>query len=395
MRLLRGPRARQSHIVNKQVTGLTLTPSHSAAPPAGFSLLHESDAATLDSAVKVSTDVPDSLWRQLTSADPEALPYQAPEWIAAACDAANLVNVSRCYLAADGSRHVLPLVRPANLPRLTSSLSSMPPAWGMGGLISEAPPSVELVRTVMHDLQQLGYLSVNIRPNPRHAAIWAAARPQGYTARSRRAHVLDLRGGFDHVWAQRFNARTRNNISKAERSGVEVEFDTTGRLLPAFYELFEYSLLRWADAQNEPHWLARWRGHQRDPLSKLQTIAAHMGSMCRIGLARIEGRPAAAIMVLEGRNANYSRAVMNQDLVRNLGVNELLHRHAISHAIDSGCSFYHMGESGQSESLARFKEKLGAEPIDYAEYYCERWPVSRVDNAARTAVKRLIGFKDA
>lgn len=382
-------------MLNKEITALTVSRAPTAAPPAGLTAIHPGEAADQRASVKVSAVVPDSLWQSLMQADPEALPYQSPEWISAACAAANFINVSRSYRAADGARFVLPLVRSAHRPRALASISSMPPAWGMGGLIGETQPTVDLVRAVFADLKLLGFQSVHIRPNPRHAEIWAAARPADFAARPRRAHVLDLRQGLDHIWTKRFSSRTRTNINKAERSGVEIEFDTTGRLLPAFYDLFEYSLVRWANAQNEPHWLARWRGHRRDPLDKLTSIARHMGGMCRIGVARINGQPAAAIMVLEGRNANYSKAVMNQDLVRNLGVNELLHHHAITHATESGCNFYHMGESGQSESLSRFKEKLGAEPMEYAEYVQERWPVSRLDHLARSTVKRLIGFRDA
>jgi hypothetical protein len=54
-----------------------------------------------------------------------------------------------------------------------------------------------------------------------------------------------------------------------------------------------------------------------------------------------------------------------------------------------------MGESGRSVTLARFKEKLGAQPVDYAEYRFERLPISRADGLIRSAVKRVVGFRDA
>ncbi len=327
-------------------------------------------------------------------ADPEALPYQSPQWIEAACAATGSANVSRTYTSPDGKEHVLPLLLKRRFLKAFSSASSMPSAWGMGGLIGNAPATTELVRAVFDDLRQLGLQSISIRPNPRQAEIWAEARPASFAAKCRRAHVLDLRQGFEHVWLHEFDGRTRNHVRKAERRGVTTEFDTSGKLLPIFYALFDKSLERWAEAQNEPVWLARWRGHRRDPLEKLQTIARHMGKMCRIGVAYLEGEPAAAMMVLEAGNANYSRAVMDQALVRNLGINELLQSQAIQHAAETGCNFYHMGESGNSETLSRFKEKFGAKPVKYAEYRFERLPVSRIDQMARTAVKRLIGFRD-
>jgi hypothetical protein len=54
-----------------------------------------------------------------------------------------------------------------------------------------------------------------------------------------------------------------------------------------------------------------------------------------------------------------------------------------------------MGESGTSASLARYKEHFLAQPVPYAEYRFERVPLTRADVAARSLVKRAIGFKDA
>ena len=42
-----------------------------------------------------------------------------------------------------------------------------------------------------------------------------------------------------------------------------------------------------------------------------------------------------------------------------------------------------------------FKERWGAVGHPYHEVRIERLPVTRVDAAARGAVKRLIGFRDA
>ena len=55
---------------------------------------------------------------------------------------------------------------------------------------------------------------------------------------------------------------------------------------------------------------------------------------------------------------------------------------------------FHMGESGESESLARYKEKFGARPIPYAEHRIEHLPATSIATSARTVVKRAIGFRD-
>ena len=53
-----------------------------------------------------------------------------------------------------------------------------------------------------------------------------------------------------------------------------------------------------------------------------------------------------------------------------------------------------MGESGASDSLARFKSSFGAEAYPYASYYVERFPITDLERNLKGIVKRLIGFKD-
>lgn len=343
------------------------------------------------SIVSVATPAPRQIWQDLMERDPDALPYQSPAWTDAACAAGRFVDISRLYETADGRQFVLPLLAPCGVANFLGVAASMPPAWGIGGLVGSSPPSVEVVGAVLDDLRGAGFLSVRIRPNPLHAAVWRASLPG--LAVPRRAHVLDLEGGFKTVWEKRFTSRLRGSIRKAEHN-VEVEFDATGRLVPQFYALLQKSFRRWARMQHEPEALALWRARRRDPYSKFEVIAARMGAACQIGLASLGGSPVASIIVLRGRNANYIRGAMDADLIGNSGANDLLHKLAIEDAARSGHRYYHMGETAQSASLSQFKEKFGAIAYDYAEYRLERIPLTQIDHAARTAVKRLLGFRD-
>ena len=350
-------------------------------------------AASADAArcVCVTTPAPRDVWKNLIAQDADALPYQSPEWTDSACATGQFVDVSRLYEMADGRQFVLPLLARAGLPSWLNVAGSMPPSWGIGGPIGSAPLTPPVIAAMLNDLRSAGFLAVHIRPNPLHASVWQSA-PFG-TVMPRRAHVLDLAGGFDAVWEQRFDGRQRRVIRKAEKI-VDVEFDTTGRLLPQFYALLEKSWLRWAAAQHEPEALALWRARRRDPYARFESMAATMGDNWQIGLASIGGQPVASIIVLRGRNTNYSRGAMDVERIGNSGANDLLQKLAIEQSANAGHRYYHMGESGNSASLSQFKQKFGAVPYDYAEYRIERLPLTRVDKLARTAVKRLIGFKD-
>jgi hypothetical protein len=252
------------------------------------------------------------------------------------------------------------------------------------------------VELVLDDLGRQRAVRTSIRINPLHADRWArAAANSEITLRPRSAYVLDLGGGADVVWESRLTSKARGGLRRARKLGVEVERDTTGALLPVFYELLLQSFGRWAAQQHEPLWMARMRGHRRDPLRKFEFIASRIGRAFRLYIARHEGRPAAAVLLLIGANAHWTRGAMDTSVVGSTKANELLMWSAIEDACREGCSTFHMGETAPGSSLATYKEKYGAVPVAYAEYVLERLPITRMDAALRGVVKRVIGFNDA
>jgi hypothetical protein len=339
---------------------------------------------------QVISPAPRQAWAELLAADPQALVSQTPAWLDCVCSVTGARDASRLYDFGGGRTLLLPLVR---LRRRPGTYASFPPAWGFGGLVGYDPTACE-VRAVLSDLRDHCGLSVRVRPNPLQHAVWDAAKPFGVAALERRAHAIDLSEGFDHVWSHGFSGRARNHVRRAEKAGVTVEVDSTGRLVPVFYDLFERSVERWASKQNEPLALARLRARRRDPLPKLRRMVEDLDGAARLSVAYAGDRPAAAILVLQGANAQYTRGAMDIEIAGPTRANYLLHRVAIEDACRSGCATYQMGETGDSRSLAQFKEALGARPYPYAEYLHERLPLSAVDGGARRAAKRILGFRD-
>src|SRR4051812_45678660 len=337
---------------------------------------------------------PRKAWDELVHADRDVVVTQTPAWTDCLCSVTGARDVSRLYDFGDGRRLVLPLVRPSRRPAPLAVDSSFPNAWGFGGLIGPEP-RVDEVQAVLADLRTSGVASVRVRPNPLHHETWSAARPDGVIAVRRRAHAIDLSGGFEEVWKRGFSSRARNHVRRAERSGLTVELDTDGRLVGAFHELFMRSVERWASRQNEARALAVWRARRRDPFEKLQRLLGDLGGASRLWVASVDGRPAAAILVLQGENAHYTRGAMDVELAGPRRANYLLHRLAIEDACNAGCRTYHMGETGGSSSLAQFKEALGARPHEYAEYVAEKLPLTSIDRGLRTAAKRVMRFRDA
>jgi lipid II:glycine glycyltransferase (peptidoglycan interpeptide bridge formation enzyme) len=345
----------------------------------------------------VTSPAPRAAWRELLAADPRALAFQSPDWLDAMRAAGGYEDASRLYETPGGSRILLPLARRRlTFPDRLAPQGSFPNAWGMGGVLADGPIDQTDLARVARDLAALRSLRTSVRPNPLQADLWAAATEGlGVIALTRRAHVLDLRGGPDEVWKKRFASSARNKIRKGERSGLEVECGSSERLVEAFHQLLERSVERWAKAQNEPLALARLRARRRDPLAKFKAIARALGDSLRVWVAFREGVAVAASIVLLEADASYTRGAMDKELAGPVAANDLLQWHAIREACAAGCGRYHMGESGQSRDLAKFKEKLGAEAVDYAEYRFERLPLTRIDAAARGLAKRALRFRDA
>jgi hypothetical protein len=337
---------------------------------------------------------PRDTWESLLASYPNALVSHTPAWTDFVCAAGGYEDASRLYELSGGRRLILPMVRRRHLPDRLADEASFPSAWGIGGVV--APGGVRLADAVavFTDLAGRSALRTSLRPNPLDAEAWGAAAPPLATVVPRLAHVLSLDGGFGKVWKERFRGTARTAVRKAERSGLTVQRDTSGTLVPLVYALFERSLHRWAERQHEPQGLTRWRAHRRDPPRKLELMARALGEACRIWLAWSDGRPAAALVVLQGENAHYTRGMMDMDLAGPTRANYLLHMLAIEEACAAGCRHYHMGETGSSSSLAQFKTRFGARPQPYAEYHLERLPLTALDRHARGVVKRVIGFRD-
>ncbi|UVE94088.1 GNAT family N-acetyltransferase [Dietzia sp. B32] len=345
------------------------------------------------SIVEVTSPAPRERWRELVASSDSALPEHAPGWTDALCATGRYADVSRHYSFEDGGEALLPLVARRGPTGIGGWAGSYPAAWGIGGPL-DTGLSTDAARSILRDLRGLGCQRIGIRPNPLDGPVWvAAARAEEVSTIPRRAHVLDLSAGVEAVWAG-MNQSGRRNVRLARRAGVRLEVGSGGTLLDEYYELFLSSIDRWAEKQREPRALARARARRRDPLSKLRTMGDRLGEDFRVILAHLDGAPVAGAIVLYGPTGHGTRAAMDGDRIGKSHASELVYWTAIELACESGCSTFHMGESGRSKALAQAKEKFGARAYDYAELRIERLPWTRMDTVVRTGVKRLIGFAD-
>jgi hypothetical protein len=337
---------------------------------------------------------PRDAWEVVLRSDPLALETQSPAWTDAACATGTYEDASRLYETVDGRLLVLPMLRRRHTMGTVSVEASNPAGWGVGGLLAPGGARAAEVATVFGELAARRVLTQRLWPNPLAAESWAVGAPVQAKATERVAHLIDLQGGFDHVWSKLFQKSSRRGARHAEREGVTVECDNNGRLIPEFYDLHTQAVSRWSRLQHEPHWMAMRRHERNDPRKKFDAIARCLGERCQVWVARIGGKAIASMIVLQGNNAYDFRAAMDEDY-RSYRANDLLLRLAVWDACRAGCRYYYMGDSGHSVTLAQFKERFGARPYDYAEFLLERLPISVAEQGLKRAVKRAIRFRDS
>lgn len=348
-----------------------------------------------NSHVSVTRPVPRAAWESLFSSDPDAVVTQSLAWRDAVFMDGRYEDISRLYEFPSGQQVVLPLARRRPSPAWAAMTASWPRDWGVGGPISRGghigPAEAS---AVLADVAQRGTVVAEIRLRHGAGAAWLSQARQ-FQVSDYDCHVLDLDGGFSHVWAGKFRGTARTAVRKAERSGLDVEVDRSGRLLPTFCELYEKSIQRWAAMQNEPLRLTRWRTIRATPPRMLAAVSEHFGKGCSVWVARSEGVPVAAIIVLRsGTHAKYWRGAMDKDLATPVRANELLHCLAIEQACQDGYRCYEMGQSRPESPLAAFKEKFGATLQPGHTLRAERLPMRKAGCVSRSMVKRMIGFRD-
>jgi hypothetical protein len=332
------------------------------------------------------------VWHELVQQNPDVALPKTPEWIDCIRGCDRFSDASLLLRGEDGRRIVFPRLGVASLPGL---FASPPKHWNLGadasGFLAEGGTlGPGQVRALVQEIHRTAGLRTRIVVGRDDARAWAPSVPSSVHSEGRTAQVLDLDGGFSAIWSKRFTSKVRSNCRKAERRGVFVESDSTGRLVPVFYALFRGSVDRWARESGLPLPLMRWRYSRSHPQSKFATLARLLGEQCTVWIAWRDGEALAGLVVLSrGARVTYWRGAMDKDLCRSSGANELLHRHAIEAACAGARRSYDFGLSASAE-LRRFKASFGAQPEPVHIYHFERVPTAAAEANCLDMGKRTI-----
>jgi CelD/BcsL family acetyltransferase involved in cellulose biosynthesis len=351
--------------------------------------------------VEVTTPAPRSAWGELAATDPGTQPTQLPQWFDCVVTAVGGVDASRLYRTVAGRHVLVPAIgTPTGVPAIGTQAPGLdlvtrgwPHGWGYGGaLTSDGELHPDDARLALSGAGRPVALWSTLVPSPWRGRDYERVAPASVRRTGFQTHVLDLDGGPDAVWS-RFRHASRTAVRKAERAGLEI---TSGgpEQVAAFGQLYAECERRWATARGQPETLARVLARRRDRIGHVALVASALPGTCTLWVARLDGRPVAANVVLtHGEHALGWLSAMDADLARRTQGTYLLHWRVLVDACERGARFFNLGESDPGSEVARHKARLGAIPLDYAAYTRDPLRLTAAGDALRRAGVSLLAWR--
>jgi FemAB-related protein (PEP-CTERM system-associated) len=292
------------------------------------------------SQVRVSQETDGLAWDRFVDAHPGARLYHRWVW-------KRVVERSfghrTLYLSArrgDEIAGVLPLVvmKSALFGRFLVSL----PFFNYGGVLA-AGGDTDVEAALFSAARTAGAAErasfVELRHDREHAGLAA-------TRSHKVAMVLPLPSTAEALWKS-FDGKNRNQIRKAERSGLTFGIDEPGGLA-AFYDVFSRNMRD----LGTPVYGRRF----------FETIVEELGAAVTVVVVRLERRPVAAGILLHHRDTVEIPWASSLRRYNPLCPNYLLYWQALRHAIAAGRTTFDFGRSSVGAGTYRFKANWGAEP---------------------------------
>jgi hypothetical protein len=215
-----------------------------------------------------------------------------------------------------------------------------------GGPVGEVHACAELLREYRSQLSLPGVIEVGCID---YAPSLDTA---GWETSELSTHVVDISGGFDQVWRERFDKPRRRRARRAEENGVSVRRGTGSEDVARFMEVYRERLSDWKTG----------RGH---PESLFFALAEGGGDHVRLYVAEHQGA------VIGGHfNFYYKDGViawygMTSTRAGDTQAGTLLYTVCMREACEAGYRTYNLGASLGKHSLVEYKESLGGAPHPY------------------------------
>ncbi len=282
----------------------------------------------------------------LADAAPRATFYHTRVWLESLAAAYPRMTL-RCLLASDAGA-----VR-GYLPFFVSRRGPLRTCWSLpfgtyGGPVSDGGDVDRALLAAYRD--QLS------RPGTIEAGwvdFHSGAPDSGAKAETAVTHIVDLRGGFDVVWSERFDKPRRRRVRRAEESGVEVRRAQGEEDVRRFVDVYRQRLDAWKTGGGHPEQLF------------LELVRRGGGKRTALFVATHEGGIIGGHLNLYHRKSVIAWYGMASARGDELNAGTLLYARCIRDACQEGYADYNLGASLGKRSLIDYKKSLGGVEYRY------------------------------
>jgi len=177
----------------------------------------------------------------------------------------------------------------------------------------------------------------------------------GWSRRVLQTHLIDISGGFEALWQEKFEHQRRKRARRAERMGVSVRRTSSSRDLRSFYGIYSDRIDQWGSGVRYPQSLFAYLLERGGDSVRLY-VAEHEDSIVGGHFNFYFKDTVTAWMGVTTRESNPLQA------------GTLLYIQCLRDACEEGYRIYNLGGSLNKQSLIDFKESLGGMPYEYCQY---------------------------
>ena len=205
-----------------------------------------------------------------------------------------------------------------------------------------------VINTLSKLIKECGVRYVEIRQIVPFVSDKLFTRKDNFTFR------LDLSPGIDGLW-NGFSPKVRNQIRKAQKSGIEIATGKDKHFIDSFYQVF-------SERMKELSFPAY-------PKRYIESIIKNLNNNSRILLARYKSKIIGGMLLISFRDTLSNPYAATLVEYNSLCPNNLMYWEAIQQGARDGFSVFDMGRTQAGRGTYEFKKQWGAEPIQlYYQY---------------------------
>lgn len=333
-----------------------------------------------------------SEWDCLYQADPLALPFTRSDVLNAISSMRSWRNASTLFIFDDGQQVLLPMVGQGV--GWATKYAALPHFWGWGGIISAMPFTAEHAGCVLQALSKKPSVRLDLLTEPMRGGMWDAAEmPANTIVRPATSYLIDLSEGYEAAF-KKYSRSTRRSVKIGRRTGVSFEEGTSERNVKAMQSLLLAAIDKWAEDQNEPAWLYRYRQRHSLDMKAMLKMCRLSGGAYRLLVGYLDNTPVVATNFYIGKHAYGMRMALDHTRANRSNARDLVVDRMVQISYENGAKSFDLGPSDPDSTTSIYKSRFTDRALDHATIVMSPSRLHLADRLLRDGVKKTMGVRD-